>query len=129
MEAFCEPIVDDLAPGSDFERQLARGIAEAQWRLNRVRAMEDNYFSLHIADYADHSLAGGDEQIANALHQSQAFFQNPRAFDSLSIFEQRVQRSMAKNIQLLNAAKQARLAALKSHDGFVFSNKQLADAA
>jgi hypothetical protein len=36
---------------------------------------------------------------------------------------------MAKNIQLLNAAKQARLAASKSHHGFVFSNQQLADAA
>jgi hypothetical protein len=128
MEAFCEPIVDDLAPASDFELQLARNIAEAQWRLNRVRAMEDNYFALHIADYADHDLAGGNEQIANALHVSRAFFENHGAFNALSVFEQRVQRAMAKNIRLLNEAKQARLPAPKASDGFVISNKEISAA-
>jgi hypothetical protein len=111
IETFCKGIISSLSPGSVLEMQLARAIAEAQWRLNRSRAIEDNFFALHIADHADHSLAGDNTQIADALHQAQAFFDRSDDFNRLTLYEQRIQRAMAKNLQLLNESKQYRLAA------------------
>ena len=59
VEAFCAPLVANLAPGNDFERQLARAIAEAQWRLNRARAMEETFFAAEIAYAEPEQAAGG----------------------------------------------------------------------
>ncbi len=32
--------LEDLAPGTDFERSLAQSIADDLWRLNRARSIE-----------------------------------------------------------------------------------------
>jgi hypothetical protein len=128
IEAFCQPIIESFAPASAYELQLARGIAEAQWRLNRARAVEDNYFALQIADFADHSLAGDNHQIADALHQARAFFDRSADFGRFTLYEQRIQRAMAKNLQLLKDAKQERLAAeakAREAEAKVFEEAQL----
>jgi hypothetical protein len=128
IETFCKGIIASLAPGSDYEMQLARSIADAQWRLNRARAVEDNFFALHIADFADHPVAGGNTQIADALHQAQAFFNHSDDFNRLTLYEQRIQRAMAKNVQLLSEAKQQRLAAQAQAKAQALAEAQAAEA-
>ena len=101
IERFCKPIMAEFSPGTEYETQLARAIAESQWRLNRARSIEDNFFANEIARYPDSPIAGGHLQIADALHQASAFTRESAAFDRLTLYEQRIQRAMAKSVQLL----------------------------
>jgi hypothetical protein len=110
-QAFMKPIVAGFSPVGEHETLLARGIAEAHWRLARARAVEENIFALHIAKYADHSLAGGDPQIADAIHMAQAFAEQSAAFDRLTMYEQRIRRGMERDLKLLEAARKERMAA------------------
>src|SRR5215475_13676861 len=41
-ETFCAGIVSGYAPQGPLEIQIAQSIAEDEWRLNRVRALEQN---------------------------------------------------------------------------------------
>ena len=111
IERFCKPIMAEFSPGTEYETQLARAIAESQWRLNRARSIEDNFFANEIARYPDSPIAGGHLQIADALHQARAFTRESAAFDRLTLYEQRIQRAMAKSVQLLKDAQALRLAA------------------
>ena len=109
VEAFCAPIIDALAPVGGNEIQLARNIAEAQWRLNRARATEENIYAQHIADRKDHALAGDNEQIADAVHMASAFTEQTLVFDRLTLYEQRIRRGMEKDRKQLDADQQKRL--------------------
>src|SRR4030081_3853498 len=40
-QAFAKEIVDSLDPQAPFERQLAQTVADNQWRINRIRSIED----------------------------------------------------------------------------------------
>jgi len=110
-EAFMKPIIEGFSPVGSHETLLARSIAEAHWRLVRARAMEENLFAIHIANYADHSLAGDDPQIADAIHMAQAFAEQTAAFDRLTMYEQRIRRGMERDFKLLEAARKERMAA------------------
>jgi hypothetical protein len=110
-EAFMQPIIEGFSPVGSHETLLARGIAEAHWRLARARAIEENLFAIHIANYADHSLAGDDPQIADAIHMAQAFAEKTKQFDLLTMYEQRIRRGMERDLKLLNAAQKERIAA------------------
>ena len=109
VEAFCAPIIEALAPVGGNEIQLARNIAEAQWRLNRARATEENVYAQHIADRKDHALAGDNEQIADAVHMASAFTEQTLVFDRLTLYEQRIRRGMEKDRKQLDADQQKRL--------------------
>ena len=111
VEAFCAPIIEALAPVGGNEIQLARNIAEAQWRLNRARATEENVYAQHIADRKDHALAGDNEQIADAVHMASAFTEQTLVFDRLTLYEQRIRRGMEKDRKQLDADQQKRLEA------------------
>ena len=110
-EAFMKPIVAGFSPVGEHETLLARGIAEAHWRLARARAMEENLFAIHIANYADHSLAGDNPQIADAIHMAQAFANQSADFDRLTMYEQRIRRGMERDLKLLESARKERMAA------------------
>ncbi len=97
VEAFCAPIIASFAPANGDEIQLVRNISEAQWRLNRSRAVEENIFAQHIGYRKDCTIAGDNPQIADALHMASAFSEQPEVFDRLSLYEQRIRRGMEKD--------------------------------
>ena len=111
VEAFCAPIIASFAPANGDEVQLVRNIAEAQWRLNRSRAVEENIFAQHIGYRKDCTIAGDNEQIADALHMASAFSEQPEVFDRLSLYEQRIRRGMEKDRQQLELNQNKRKAA------------------
>jgi hypothetical protein len=52
-------IVDDLNPRNFLERQIARRIAQDNWRLNRLHAIEENVFTYgHSGPYKGNSSRG-----------------------------------------------------------------------
>jgi hypothetical protein len=92
-DAFCNELIDSFTPETPMERQLAQSIAEDSWRLNRARAIENNMFAL------GHGHERREAQIA--LADAATFQAQAAAFNLLSIYEQRINRNLQRNMKLL----------------------------
>jgi hypothetical protein len=104
-QAHCAAIIQELAPFGQLETQCAQGIADDQWRLNRARAVDTNMFALGQFDYAPLT---GDQQADAALNAARAFRDHSKAFGNLSLYEQRISRSLEKNFARLQTLQQER---------------------
>src|SRR5579864_6903224 len=92
-DKFCTELIDSFNPETPMERQLAQSIAEDSWRLNRARAIENNMFAL------GHGHQHREAQIA--LADAATFLAQAAAFDRLTIYEQRINRNLQRNMKLL----------------------------
>src|SRR5580692_4178005 len=101
-DAFCNELIDSFSPETPMERQLADSISEDSWRLNRALAIENNMFALgHQHERREIQLALADA----ATFQTQA-----AAFNLLSIYEQRINRNLQRNMKLLRELQAERKA-------------------
>jgi hypothetical protein len=138
-DTFCEELIASLNPETAIEQQLAHSIAEDSWRLNRVCALETNIFAL--------GHAGERRELQLALADAKTFLSHANSFALLTIYEQRINRSLQRNLAQLRALQQERKAqrqhdleqatvlaqvnlmnGLPYHperDGFVFSNSEI----
>src|ERR1700689_5531729 len=92
-DAFCTALIDSLHPETPMERQLAQSTAEDHWRLNRARAIENNMFAL--------GHTGDRRELQVALADAKCFQAQANQFILLSIYEQRINRNLQRNLQLL----------------------------
>ena len=144
-------IIASLAPEGGMEVQLAQRIATDSWRLNRASAIEDNLFALGLYEHSGKIFSdfdqAGYEQIDASLTTAQVFTFQSKQLQLLTLYEQRINRSIQKNMALLQqlqatrkaeqaAAMQEAAALLKlsemrgveytpAKDGFVFSNDKI----
>src|SRR5579863_976665 len=130
-DTFSKSLMQNLAPDGAMEVQLAQRIATDSWRLNRITAIEDNLFAL---DQLQH---GGEAcpdlpQLDAALTTAHVFTQESKNLQLLSLYEQRINRAIQKNLALLQSLqatlKLSEMKGLQYHpanDGFVFSNDQI----
>ncbi len=102
--------LEDLAPGTDFERSLAQSIADDLWRLNRARSIESGMFAIGMQNGGDDT---GVPQVDDALAQTHTWAQEARNLQLLTIYEQRIQRSVDKNMARLEVLKAKREQAAK----------------
>jgi hypothetical protein len=93
-DAFCNELIDSFNPETPMENQLAQSVAEDSWRLNRARAIENNMFAL------GHGHQHREAQIA--LADAATFLAQAAAFNLLSIYEQRINRNLQRNMKLLH---------------------------
>jgi hypothetical protein len=92
-----------------LERQLAQSIAEDFWRLNRVPALENNMFAL------GHTNERSEVRIA--LADARTFQTQADQFSLLTIYEQRINRNVQRNLKLLRDLIKERKAERKArHD-------------
>ena len=133
VEAFCAKLIAHFQPGSAWEMQLAREIAEDTWRLNRARAVENNWFAIRTSKRRDDVLGNGHPQIEDALQMAHTFAERSLEFQRLTLYEQRACRKREKNINSLESARLYRQnapaakppappIAATANGGFVFSN-------
>jgi hypothetical protein len=99
-QAFSKEIVDSLDPQTPVERQFAQTVADNQWRINRIRSIEDGMLGM------GHFEAAGDfdadnPEIHAAMTAARAFRADSKAFVNLSIYEQRLHRSMKEALRQL----------------------------
>jgi hypothetical protein len=99
-QALSSEIVDSLDPQTPLERQYAQTVADNQWRINRIRSIEDGL----LAD--GHFERGGDfdaehPDIHSTLTASRAFRNHSQDFVNLSIYEQRLHRTMREALRQL----------------------------
>jgi hypothetical protein len=145
-DAFSASIMESLAPEGAMEIQLAQRIATDSWRLNRISAVEDNLFALRHSAKSDDTETE-DPEIHAALTAAKVFKDESKQLQLLTLYEQRINRNIQRNLatlQALQAARQAKreaemkeakkllqLSEMKglpydpTKDGFVFSTAQI----
>ncbi len=138
-DRFCNELVDSLKPETPMEQQFAHSIAEDNWRLNRARAIENNMFAL--------GHQGERRELQVALADARTFQAQANQFQLLTIYEQRINRTLQRNLKQLQelqadrrqqrerALEEAQLLAQQSllnglpyepaKDGFGFSNAEI----
>src|ERR1022692_2909089 len=85
-KTFSTEFLVDLAPETFAERQCAQTIVDTQWRLNRVRTLEEGMLALgHF---------GKESQIHAAPTAAAVFREHSQAFVNLSMHEQRLYRTL-----------------------------------
>jgi hypothetical protein len=108
--SFCKELLTDLAPETPFERQYAQTFCDTQWRLNRALSIEDSMLAL------GHFEAAGEidvdhPQIHAAMVAARVFRADSKAFVNLSLYEQRLQRTLKESLRQLRELQATRLAA------------------
>jgi hypothetical protein len=114
-DAYCNDLIDGFNPATLIERQLAHSIAEDFWRLNRAVAIETNIFAL------GHQHERRELQLA--LADARTFLAQANQFSLLTIYEQRINRNIQRNMKLLRELQAERKA---QHDQALEEAKLLA---
>jgi hypothetical protein len=97
---FCEDFIADLHPETSVEREFAQAVADGHWRLRRVRTTEDSMFALGH-DEGQGDFDANHPSIHAAYTAAKTFRDHAPAFNTLSIYEQRIQRGIEKNMKQL----------------------------
>ena len=144
-QSSCAQFHAELKPKGLIETKAVQTIADTHWRLDRIRAMENNLFALAVEEQPPLS---SDPVISAALAQAKWLDQGADLLTRLSLYEQRLNRTLAqayaqlKQLQRERAEAEARAleAAAKicnlkealqqpwepEQDGFEFSSRHLA---
>jgi hypothetical protein len=145
-DQFSAAMIASMAPEGALEIQLAQRVATDSWRLNRASAIEDNLFAIGFSQHAD-EFAAEHPQVQAAYASARVFTTESKQLERLTLYEQRINRSLQKNLSLLqtlqatrkeqrrheieDAKKLFQLSEMKhlpydpAKDGFVFSNDQI----
>ena len=111
----CAQFHAELKPLGLLESKAVQTIADTYWRLDRIRAMENNLFSLGFLELSP-LLSSPDPAIHAALAQAKSLDARADLLARLSLYEQRLNRTLslakAELHQLQQQRAQARLDAL-----------------
>jgi hypothetical protein len=108
-QRFSAEFLADLAPETFAERQCAQTVIDTQWRLNRVRGLEDGMLALgHYGP--EGQIDPGHPEIHAVLTAAAAWREHSQAFVNLSMHEQRLYRVLkdaSKTLEDLRAKRRA----------------------
>jgi hypothetical protein len=108
-QRFSAEFLADLAPETFTERQCAQTVIDTQWRLNRVRGLEDGMLALgHYGP--EGQIDPGHPEIHAALTAAAAYRGHSQAFVNLSMHEQRLFRILTTATKTLEDLKAKRIA-------------------
>ena len=107
--AFCSELMKDLKPEGPLEKQYAQTFCDTQWRLNRVRSMEESMLALGHFE-KDSDIDAGHPEIHAALVNGQVFRDHSKEFANLSLYEQRLNRALEKSLRQLQELQAKRKA-------------------
>jgi len=100
FENFKSDMIEDLAPKTTMELSLANAIAWDTWRLNHLRAVEMNMYAIGSNDQ-DTVIDADDVRIHTAMSAAMTFAKESNKFALMSVYEQRMNRSLHKNLTTL----------------------------
>ncbi len=110
MNAFVKPYIQRLNPIGEIELQLAQTIALDNFRLNRLKAVEENMFAYGELGPLSDKIETEHARVHHAIVQAQVFVLNDKSFSNLSFYEQRITRNIHKNLKLLREEQARRKA-------------------
>src|SRR5579859_5635001 len=126
-EKHCKIVLEGLSPVGDFELDIAQTIADDRWRLKRARAIEASTFALGMAEHA--AANTGAEPVDDAFAHAKTWRQDAHNLHLLTVYEQRIQRALDKNVAHLKnlqaeRKQEAREAMEKAKMLYVFAEAQ-----
>ncbi len=98
--AFVAGYQQDLAPAGQAECELVQAIADADWRLRRIRCLEFALYS-HGHDQFANAFDDKPAESRYCLIQLQTHMTYQKEFRNLNIQEARIERSRAKKMEEL----------------------------
>jgi hypothetical protein len=104
----CAKFHAELKPKGLLETKAVQTMADTYWRLDRIRAMENNLFALALEEQEPLS---SDPLISSALAQAKSLDRNADLLARLSLYEQRLNRTLAQAQAHLKQLQQERAAA------------------
>ena len=99
FDQHCAEMLAALAPQGAIERQLADAVVFDQWRLTRARALESEIFARGFMRAKDELFSGAETWTAQAKNLA-----------LLTLYEQRINRVLARNTAQLDSLQTARKA-------------------
>jgi hypothetical protein len=100
-DKFFQELIDRLHPEDALELQFASLIAEDFWRLQRIRAVENDMLALgNFSDAADIDV--DHPEIHASLTRARTFAEHSKDFERLTLYEQRINRALEKNRRQLD---------------------------
>jgi hypothetical protein len=95
-DKFVQELIAGLQPEGAVELQFASVIAEDFWRLQRIRAVENDMLAL--GNFSDAAAIDVDHpEIHASLTRAQTFLDQSKDFERLTLYEQRINRAIEKN--------------------------------
>ena len=130
LQKFSTQIIATLAPAGALEEDLAQSIAMDRWRLNRIKAIEQNIFAMGESADEETFLAHAKQLNLLTLYESRIGRGVERTMKELKQLQ--AERLSKRGTQLTNTALLYRLAEMKNlpfdreADGFGFSIPEIA---
>src|SRR5580658_11179917 len=116
FDAHCKGICESLAPVGALEIDLAQAIAEGRWRLKRVYAIESAIYATdQMGLYGPKAIAVAADPaellFEDTVVQSRTWLTQKDNFLLLALYEQRINRSIERNMAELRTLRVERKAA------------------
>ena len=99
QDDFVREYVQDLDPIGVVELRLARNIALDNWRLLRIKTVEENLFAYGLAQPTK-AFTNDRLEVENAIGHAWSYLNHHKAINSLSLYESRLNRTVEKNLNL-----------------------------
>ena len=100
-DKFVQELIDSMRPEDPLELQFASLIAEDFWRLQRIRAVENDMLAL--GNFSDAAAIDVDHpEVHASLRRAQTFLDQSKDFERLTLYEQRINRAIEKNRRQLD---------------------------
>ena len=115
FQRFCGEMIASLEPVTPAEREFAQIVAHTQWRLRRVKSIEDGLLGhgqFGPTDPFSEPACFDDSEVL-----ARSFMDNGKSFSNLSHYENRLYRNMThalKQLQTLQAARDHHAGAIES---------------
>jgi len=117
FDAYFERLIPDFNATTDLEYELASRVIDVMFRLARISTLEGNILALDVAinDAAiseTPSAAGTNNDAAgtnNAIAQAKTFIRESRTISNLSLYEQRLSRTLSNDLATLNQIRSPKL--------------------
>ena len=104
-ETYSARLMPDLSPHNSVELDFAERIVFDSWRLRRAAAMEQNLYALADTDI---EFDTGDLAQDDALTDAATFQVKEKTFNLLSLYQQRLQRSIHRDLDMLRKMQKER---------------------
>ena len=99
QDDFVREYVQDLDPKGVVELRLSRNIALDNWRLLRIKTVEENLFAYGLAQPTK-AFTNDRLEVENAIGHAWSYLSHHKAINSLSLYESRLNRTVEKNLNL-----------------------------
>jgi hypothetical protein len=100
-EAHVSQFTESYAPVGNDECNLVQSLADTEWRLLRIPALEMGIYAVGRLEFAG-SFANQDEAVRKHLIEAQVFLAYQRQLNNLSIQENRLRRQRDKDTATLH---------------------------